>query len=266
MRQNCPYESSPAARHYHPTLSIWLSVDPMADKYPGVSPYAYCGNNPVRLVDPDGRKVVNPYTDKVSETKNIINRIEQLIKEGNCDVGLAKAALRHQKKELRKFEWLEGKANVAIEALKEDEVFFKKLNNLQDEHTNPIDVYITYNFNMSPKREAQCNISATVWYERDPDGNIINVHLLGFKLNRVYIELSGMNDALNVCHEGGHLEYEVPIYSEYLLWQIQTAVTMIVMMGMGQVTCLEKKQTSEKKNIIQGIHIKKSWVRISSNK
>ena len=44
----------PAARHYHPTLSLWLSVDPMADKYPGVSPYAYCGNNPVRLVDPNG--------------------------------------------------------------------------------------------------------------------------------------------------------------------------------------------------------------------
>ncbi|MBR0054576.1 MAG: hypothetical protein IJP65_04645 [Bacteroidales bacterium] len=56
MRQNYPYESSPAARHYHPTLSIWLSVDPMADKYPGVSPYAYCANNPVRLVDPNGRE------------------------------------------------------------------------------------------------------------------------------------------------------------------------------------------------------------------
>ena len=40
-------------RHYHPTLSIWLSVDPMSDKYPGVSPYVYCGNNPVRLVDPN---------------------------------------------------------------------------------------------------------------------------------------------------------------------------------------------------------------------
>ncbi len=48
---------SPAARHYHPALSIWLSVDPMADKYPGVSPYVYCGNNPVRLVDPDGRDI-----------------------------------------------------------------------------------------------------------------------------------------------------------------------------------------------------------------
>ena len=49
--------TGPCTRHYHPTLSIWLSVDPMSDKYPGVSPYAYCANNPVRLVDPDGREI-----------------------------------------------------------------------------------------------------------------------------------------------------------------------------------------------------------------
>ena len=49
--------SPPSARHYHPTLSIWLSVDPMADKYPGLSPYTYCANNPVRLVDVDGRDI-----------------------------------------------------------------------------------------------------------------------------------------------------------------------------------------------------------------
>ena len=53
------FSPPPAARHYHPTLSIWLSVDPMADKYPGVSPYAYCGNNPVRLKDPDGRDIID---------------------------------------------------------------------------------------------------------------------------------------------------------------------------------------------------------------
>lgn len=46
----------PAARYYHSTLSIWLSVDPMSDKYPSMSPYTYCANNPVKLVDPNGEK------------------------------------------------------------------------------------------------------------------------------------------------------------------------------------------------------------------
>ena len=34
-------------------MTGWLSVDPMADKYPNISPYAYCAWNPVKLVDPD---------------------------------------------------------------------------------------------------------------------------------------------------------------------------------------------------------------------
>ena len=43
------------ARYYDSGLSIWLSVDPMSDKYPNLTPYAYCASNPVILVDPDGR-------------------------------------------------------------------------------------------------------------------------------------------------------------------------------------------------------------------
>ena len=42
------------ARYYNSSYSIWLSVDPMSDKYPSISPYAYCANNPVKLVDPNG--------------------------------------------------------------------------------------------------------------------------------------------------------------------------------------------------------------------
>ncbi len=35
-------------------LTGWLSVDPMMDKYPSLSPYNYCAWNPVKLVDPNG--------------------------------------------------------------------------------------------------------------------------------------------------------------------------------------------------------------------
>jgi len=45
------------ARYYDSGLSIWLSVDPMSDKYPSMSPYNYCANNPVILVDSDGREL-----------------------------------------------------------------------------------------------------------------------------------------------------------------------------------------------------------------
>ena len=41
----------------HELMTMWLSVDPMADKYPSISPYAYCAWNPMKLIDPDGQDV-----------------------------------------------------------------------------------------------------------------------------------------------------------------------------------------------------------------
>ena len=43
------------ARYYNPKTSLWLSVDPLAEKYNEWSPYNYTLNNPVKYVDPDGR-------------------------------------------------------------------------------------------------------------------------------------------------------------------------------------------------------------------
>jgi RHS repeat-associated protein len=42
------------ARYLDPTGAMWLSVDPMWEKYAGMSPYNYCMGNPVKMVDPDG--------------------------------------------------------------------------------------------------------------------------------------------------------------------------------------------------------------------
>ena len=43
------------ARMYDPHTGRWTTQDPMAWKYMSLSPYNYCGNNPVNLVDPDGK-------------------------------------------------------------------------------------------------------------------------------------------------------------------------------------------------------------------
>ena len=42
------------ARQYSPALRRWMTPDPLSEKYYGVSPYAFCNNNPVNFVDPDG--------------------------------------------------------------------------------------------------------------------------------------------------------------------------------------------------------------------
>ena len=46
------------ARWYDPLLANWNRPDPSHKDYYPWSPYAYCGDNPVNAVDPDGRKIV----------------------------------------------------------------------------------------------------------------------------------------------------------------------------------------------------------------
>ena len=45
------------SRYYNSELSMWLSTDPMSDKYPSLSPYNYCADNPVKFIDPNGREI-----------------------------------------------------------------------------------------------------------------------------------------------------------------------------------------------------------------
>ena len=64
------------ARYYSSDLSIWLSVDPMSGKYPSLSPYVYCADNPMRCVDPNGREIVGtdgkPVSYSIDENGNTI--------------------------------------------------------------------------------------------------------------------------------------------------------------------------------------------------
>ena len=66
------------ARYYTSDLSIWLSIDPMSDKYPSLSPYVYCANNPVKLVDPNGEEIgIPPFLQRiVNGIKNKYNQVK----------------------------------------------------------------------------------------------------------------------------------------------------------------------------------------------
>ena len=44
------------ARYMNPVTSLWYGVAPLAEKYPSVSSLIYCFDNPIKYIDPDGRK------------------------------------------------------------------------------------------------------------------------------------------------------------------------------------------------------------------
>ena len=65
------------ARLYDRTA--WTAIDPLAEKYYGISPYLYCAGNPIRIIDPEGEKwfVVNS-TGEISEFNPINEGYDRL--------------------------------------------------------------------------------------------------------------------------------------------------------------------------------------------
>lgn len=56
------------------TATSAMSVDPLCEKYYWISPYAYCMNNPVKFIDPDGKVVRIPKADRQEVLKAINSR------------------------------------------------------------------------------------------------------------------------------------------------------------------------------------------------
>ena len=79
----------------HEMMTMWLSVDPMTDKYPSISPYAYCNWNPVKLVDPDGNEAWKPDYDGNLIAEQGDNAVT-LAKFMNASVSEAEGLLKSQ--------------------------------------------------------------------------------------------------------------------------------------------------------------------------
>ncbi len=51
------------ARQYHAPSGAWHNPDRLAGNYPHLSPYAYCANNPLSIIDPSGDFLTIKYND-----------------------------------------------------------------------------------------------------------------------------------------------------------------------------------------------------------
>lgn len=43
------------ARYYDARISMWFGIDPLMEKFPSLTPFIFCNNNPVFFVDPNGK-------------------------------------------------------------------------------------------------------------------------------------------------------------------------------------------------------------------
>ncbi|PLW93075.1 MAG: hypothetical protein C0592_07500 [Marinilabiliales bacterium] len=61
------------ARYYDSDLSVWLSVDPASDMYPGTSPYMYVRGNPIMRIDPNGMWDIGYTIDELGNVEQVDN-------------------------------------------------------------------------------------------------------------------------------------------------------------------------------------------------
>ena len=54
---------------------IFISIDPLAEKYYHISPYAYCAGNPILFIDSNGAWIWNKNGDLVSEDKDNVGTL-----------------------------------------------------------------------------------------------------------------------------------------------------------------------------------------------
>ena len=117
----------------HELTAMWLSVDPMADKYPSISPYAYCAWNPVKLVDPDGREWDKPEDKEAAQKmEDAVNgriscistkiqskrkQIEELTNNNKMKLSKREKKLASLENELSDLEYQKGLLNDFIDGL-----------------------------------------------------------------------------------------------------------------------------------------------------
>ncbi|MDR1876286.1 MAG: RHS repeat-associated core domain-containing protein [Flavobacteriaceae bacterium] len=73
------------ARYFDSKVSVWISVDPLAEMHPHISSYAYCANNPIKYIDPDGRDWVEGVNGDITWRDDVTKdnyQTEGVLKEG----------------------------------------------------------------------------------------------------------------------------------------------------------------------------------------
>ena len=98
------------ARLYDGQLGRWNVVDPKAAKFPSWSPYVFCLNNPILLMDPDGQEPIKPQAGIVSGFIAFLNNTST--KMGTLSGSAAQDAMFR----LAKVDWSGGKPTPATTA------------------------------------------------------------------------------------------------------------------------------------------------------
>ena len=67
------------ARLYDSRLGRWMAVDPLAGKYPHLSPYVFVANSPLVFIDPDGEQIIVGVVSDIDPADNSHEKIKNIL-------------------------------------------------------------------------------------------------------------------------------------------------------------------------------------------
>ena len=198
------------SRYYSSDLSIWLSVDPQASKYPSLSPYVYCANNPVKLVDPNGEEIVNVYKDAyeyVSKQYSEAKKNWEAFKGDRKAEGYKEARQKY-KDAKRSYDDISYKYHIVDNAISNVKQYnpelYEKMDNMKDADGNSVDIRIVIDYSKNKEGwgtiPSNSNCPSALSISLNPNANFENV---------------STDMGMVLSHELGHLSYIIPNWNTY---------------------------------------------------
>ena len=142
------------ARYYDSEVSVWLSVDPLASGFPGISAYAYCYNSPTMYVDPWGLAATE-YRDK--ETGDLIrdvdDGIDQVVDVDKNQFINREASFNREGKSLsNKSDAKEFAKGYENESKKYESIVFERVNNSENKNGSQTSFFMNMGANLTKDR------------------------------------------------------------------------------------------------------------------
>ena len=131
------------ARQHYPVLARWDRIDPLCEKYYGVSPYAYCGNNPVNRVDPDGCDVHPADSIGYQTILNTLSQEEQQYVTLNTDGYIDIERLSQCQSQSNNFQalWDLVESPIQINVTSQSETEYIENGQKCNEYFNPVEIF-----------------------------------------------------------------------------------------------------------------------------
>ena len=102
-------------RMYSPDLGRFSTLDPVAGKFVGLSPYSYCADNPVLLDDPDGRDwSISAYKDKKGQWQIRFTFTGAVLNSSGRNINTANYINQQKAQFTNIFAGIKGNANVSV--------------------------------------------------------------------------------------------------------------------------------------------------------